>query len=144
MARALLRPCAQVGCGRLVVRGRCPDHTRAYEERRGSAHARGYTRQWEKWRRWYFGALIKFAVSGVGPGAVCGARWPGLALTGDSECMAEGRRNATDLVLDHTPPLTMAERGNPRAVCDTTRVQVLCSTCHATKTAREQAQPSRA
>ncbi len=131
------RPCAQPGCRELVARGRCARHARAQDERRGSARARGYTWQWEKWRRWFFGALMAFAVEGIGPGAICGARWPGLPSTGDSACLADGRETVRDLVIDHTPPLTDAERHDARAVCDRQRVQVLCAECHRKKTMRE-------
>lgn len=42
MPRALKRPCPVPGCPVLVSSGRCADHERDAEERRGSSAERGY------------------------------------------------------------------------------------------------------
>ena len=42
-----MRPCIERGCGVLVQGTRCPAHQRVYEQRRGSAAARGYDREWQ-------------------------------------------------------------------------------------------------
>jgi 5-methylcytosine-specific restriction protein A len=44
--------CSQPGCAERVINGRCAAHSRAIERERGSAHARGYGRRWEHFRRW--------------------------------------------------------------------------------------------
>jgi hypothetical protein len=64
MPTAAKRPCPRPGCPELIPREQkyCPKHSAAYEEerraqrreidqRRPSARARGYTRDWEKYRR---------------------------------------------------------------------------------------------
>jgi len=54
MPRAAKRPCRKQLCPNLVERGRsyCPLHTRDryrdQDQRRGSAHQRGYTRRWRR------------------------------------------------------------------------------------------------
>lgn len=48
-----LRVCAEAGCPTLVERGRCDEHRRKQEQRRGSSHARGYGRAHQAEReRW--------------------------------------------------------------------------------------------
>jgi 5-methylcytosine-specific restriction protein A len=45
------RPCAQPGCAELVAKGYCTAHAKAvqlYDERRGSAAARGYDAAWNR------------------------------------------------------------------------------------------------
>lgn len=42
MPRRALTTCSQPGCPELVERGRCEEHKRAAEQRRGSAARRGY------------------------------------------------------------------------------------------------------
>lgn len=133
MPGALLRPCAGIACPNLVVAGRCPSCRRGSSDaQRGSAASRGYDAGWRRFKVWFIHQLIRH---GIVP--ACGARWPGLSLTGDSQCHAQGRIVADRLHLDHTPPLTDAERSIPRVVCDKLRVQLLCETCHNAKTARE-------
>lgn len=133
MPSAMLKACPGDGgtCPELVASGYCPAHTATAV--RGSAHARGYTRAWQRFRLWFIQKLI---AAGVVP--VCGARWPGLPSTGDSRCQADGRLNDRRLHLDHTPPLTDAERRIERCVCDVARLQLLCQACHNAKSAREQ------
>ena len=44
-----LRPCNKPGCPELTDKGYCEDHIKVPEQRRGSAHDRGYTYQWQKY-----------------------------------------------------------------------------------------------
>lgn len=135
MPDALLRACAGPCRGRNLTRGGlCDECSRAREQRRGTAAARGYDSYWQRWRLWWLRRLIAF---GLAP--VCGARWPGAPATSDSQC---GERlvgiRPGDWHLDHTPPLTAGERSVRTIVCDPMRVQLLCATCHTAKTQREQ------
>ena len=134
MNTPFLKPCPGGGgtCPDLTTGGPCPAHARQREQSRGSATTRGYGVRWRAFRAWFIRKLITF---GILP--ACGARWPGLPLTGDSRCAEEGRIVTDDLHLDHEPPLTEAEREDVRAVCDKDRVQLLCASCHSAKTLRE-------
>lgn len=44
------RVCSQPGCPALTDGGRCPDHRREAERKRGSAASRGYDHRWRKTR----------------------------------------------------------------------------------------------
>ncbi|EEQ3439631.1 HNH endonuclease, partial [Escherichia coli] len=52
-----LRRCTEPGCNRRVKSGKCEEHRRAAwraeDARRGHRRARGYSRQWEKYRAMY-------------------------------------------------------------------------------------------
>ena len=51
-----LRPCRHPGCPELTRDGYCETHraeARTYERHRGSAHSRGYDREWEAFRAQY-------------------------------------------------------------------------------------------
>ncbi len=134
MPTAMLRRCTHQGCPELVESGACGKHARERNIARGSANARGYGVKWRAFRERFRAMLI---AAGVVP--ACGARMPGARETGDSACRQAGRLNDRRLHLDHTPPLTEAERHDPRAVCDPARVQFLCEACHNAKSAREAA-----
>ena len=106
-----LKPCAQHGCCSLVVDGYCERHTqsssRPSDLRRGSAHARGYGRDWEK---------IRDLVRREEP--FC------------RYCLEEGRVTATEHI-DHIVPKAQGgtdERSN---------LQGLCQPHHSEKTDRE-------
>lgn len=69
------RMCAEPGCSALVDRGRCAQHTREFEQRRGSAHQRGYTSKWSRASRAF---LLRnplcadpFKIHGIGVPAEC-------------------------------------------------------------------------
>jgi hypothetical protein len=48
-----MRVCSEPGCPELTQGGRCPDHARAYEQKRGRRQARGYTAVHDRLRaRW--------------------------------------------------------------------------------------------
>ena len=58
MPSKLPRPCTYPGCPALVSEGsRCQEHkaqqTRQYDERRGTAHQRGYTARWQRYSKWF-------------------------------------------------------------------------------------------
>lgn len=128
MPFAALKDCPG-GCGAKVAKGRCQACTRKMDQRRGSASSRGYGAAWERFRRLFVALLV---AAGIAP--VCGAALPDGPQTQDSQCKAAGLLVGDDLQLDHEPPLTEAERQQPRAVCDPRRVQFLCRACHARKT----------
>jgi hypothetical protein len=136
MPNAPLRPCTG-GCGARVQKGKCPACARQVERRRGSAHQRGYTKDWEQFKAYFLSLVVQ---AGIVP--CCGAALPNGPHTQDSQCQQQGlltmvSRNGHALHLDHTPPLQDWERSDPRRVCDQNRVQLLCFDCHARKTERE-------
>lgn len=45
------RPCNQPGCPNLSDQSYCPDHAKVPEQRRGSAHSRGYNYKWQKYSK---------------------------------------------------------------------------------------------
>jgi 5-methylcytosine-specific restriction enzyme A len=120
-------------CPNLVESGRCPDHQRQVEQRRGSSAARGYGSTWRAFRDWFKNRLI---VLGIAP--VCGAALPGGPAMTWSQCKALGILNDRNLNLDHEPPLRPDERSNRRAIEDPLRVGFLCPECHSRKTLAEQ------
>lgn len=128
MPSALLRICS---CGAFVC-GRCPICAAKVDQYRGSAASRGYDAGWNRFRQVFINKLIALHIV-----PVCGAALPGGPNGSASRCKAEGLLTGDDLHTDHEPPLTDAERSNPRAVCNSLRVQLLCQSCHSAKTARE-------
>lgn len=116
--QALQRPCARPGCHNLVDSGLCDDCARERERQRGSAHARGYTRRWEKYRLWF-----------LHRNPFCGDRLPGTAATMDSRCAVE-QRVTIARVVDHIVP----HRGDQRLFWERTNHQSLCKDCHDAKT----------
>ncbi len=111
------RPCRQPGCPNLCDSRYCATHQavelderRQAEQWRGSAHSRGYDRQWLQFRTAYL------------------AR-PENALCRD--CQSEGRvRIATE--LHHVAKL----RANPELKYESTNILPLCHECHSTRTGR--------
>lgn len=105
------RPCRQLGCAKLAVRGKvyCEDHAGLESERmRGSAYERGYDREWQEASRAHL------------------RRNPLCA-----ECMRK-RKLTPATVVDHIRP----HRGDKRLFWDESNWQSLCKTCHDQKTAR--------
>jgi 5-methylcytosine-specific restriction enzyme A len=46
----MMKPCAKTGCPELVTKGRyCARHRQAVEQARGTATARGYSKQWSRY-----------------------------------------------------------------------------------------------
>jgi len=106
--------CRHSGCGKLVdVSGYCEPHVklhqRASDAQRGSAHARGYNRRWQK-------ARLTFL-----------SRHPLCA-----ECEKKGLVVAAT-VVDHIVP----HKGDQDLFWDTSNWQPLCKPDHDAKTARE-------
>lgn len=137
MVERLLRPCVVPGCSALTTGGRCRDHARRIEQARGSATARGYDARWRRFRRRFVATLIARDIL-----PVCGARLAGTPSP-SSRCAADGLLTArsadgSDLHFDHDPPLTDVERSDWRAVCDETRIVLLCAEDHNRKTQHEQ------
>lgn len=135
MPEAPLRPCAG-GCGARVKSGACPSCARKTERRRGSARQRGYNGVWE---RFCVALVNQMLLAGIVP--VCGATLPGGPTTQDSRCKVQGlltftSADGSSLHRDHEPPLLESERGDPAAVCNPLRIQLLCASCHAAKVER--------
>lgn len=124
MPSAALRPCLGL-CGARVARGFCPACSKRQQQKRGSAHARGYTAQWQK-----FTVLFKAMMIDEGIAPVCGAILPDGPDPHMSDCRARGLKTGQSLHLHHEPPLQDHERGIIRAVCDPLRIVLLCATCH--------------
>ena len=123
-------------------RGACPDHGVRHQAQqrdriRGTAHARGYTRQdWQPFRRRFMAMLVD---AGILP--VCGAALPSGPARRDSACLEAGvftytSEDGSSLHLDHEPELHDHERTIVAAVCDPDRIVLKCRSCHARKTAR--------
>jgi hypothetical protein len=137
MPTAPYRPCAAAQCSILVPHGvsRCAAHARQTEQRRGTAHHRGYTcRDWLPFRRRFLAALVH---AGILP--VCGAALPDGPKDRDSACQDAGlftytSADGSSLHFDHEPPLADWERSQPAIVCDPTRIVLKCAACHARKT----------
>ena len=136
MPTAALSPCStcrEVGC---TVHAKV--RAREQEQRRGTAHARGYTRRdWQPFRLQFLALLVD---AGLTP--TCGAALQSGPRTEDSRCQAQGlltftSADGSSLHLDHEPPLQPYERTDTAAVCDPHRIQLLCLSCHAAKTTRE-------
>lgn len=100
---AALHPC-QPGCPNLVPRGRarCPDHERQREQRRGTAHERGYDAQWRKYRERYL-AEHPLCVPHQANGEVVPAT-----------------------VVDHIIP----HKGDPKLLWDPNNHRASCAPCH--------------
>ena len=130
-----MRPCHGAGCPELTTRRYCPACATRVNTARRSSRTLTYTEPWWlAFRRWFFNHLIAL---GIVP--VCGAALPDGPSMWASQCRASGVLNAKRLELDHDPPLTEAEKGIRRVVCDVRRVGWLCRSCHSAKTAREMA-----
>lgn len=124
------KPCAEPGCGRLVVSTRyCQAHaretTKRYDERRGSSAARGYT--W-KWRRARDAWLVEHSIC--------------------VKCASAGRVVVARAV-DHIIPHRLKEArdsGDPTAIARAEKLfwsrsnwQSLCVNCHSSVKQAEEA-----
>lgn len=127
--KASLRFCARQGCHQRVEKGYCALH-KGHGERRLSAHRRGYTAAWERFRLETFPALL--IARDIVP--VCGARLAGTPSP-LSECARDGLLTFHDLELHHEPPLEEWERAHQARVCDPHRVVYLCKPDHTRQTA---------
>lgn len=124
MPNAPARPCTYPGCGRLTLKGRCDQHRRTeakqYDKARGSAHERGYTSQWTRYR-----------AAWLRDHPLCGDRRNGTS-TQHSYCAEQGYVVAAS-VVDHIKP----HRGDMGLFWDAENHQSLCAPCHNRKTATE-------
>ncbi len=98
---------------------------------------------WQAFRPRFLAQLVD---AGILP--VCGAALPSGPASDHSQCHAAGALTWTSLDgsslhFDHEPALVDHERQNPQAVCDENRIVLLCQSCHAAKTAKENACLSR-
>lgn len=113
MPFAIPRPCTTPGCKRLTLRGKCEEHRtlqrQAQDQRRGTAHERGYTSRWSKVARRYR------------------QEHPLCVL-----CMQRGAIVPSE-VVDHIRP----HKGDDTLFWDETNWQALCKQCHDRKTATE-------
>jgi 5-methylcytosine-specific restriction protein A len=107
------RPCSQAGCRELTDSRYCPEHEQQYrkekDERRGSAHERGYTKRWSR-------SSKRFLM--LNP--LC------------RHCENEGSIRASE-VTDHIIP----HKGDTVLFWDEENWQPLCKRHHDQKTVRE-------
>lgn len=116
MPVAALHPCSQPGCGALTDAARCSKHRaqaqREQDQRRGSAHQRGYGRAWQKASKAYLRAH---------PLCQC-------------EACDDGCKRVTPAsVVDHKVP----HKGDMALFWDSSNWQSMSKPCHDRKTARE-------
>lgn len=113
MPTAAPKPCTFPRCSALVASGgRCPEHRRVVEQRRGSARQRGYTSAWERART----AWLR-----LHPLCAC------------DQC-AEGQLQVTEAtVVDHKVP----HRGDMKLFWDRDNWQSMSKPCHDRKTSTE-------
>lgn len=121
MPSALLRPCAQPGCPNRVPSGRCSEHARQADTRRGTATERGYTYRWHQESRAH---LRRFPL--------CGDRRPDALSQRQTECQKVGRETAAN-VVDHLIP----HRGDQALFWNRRNWGSSCKRCHDLKTATE-------
>lgn len=100
------KPCNHPGCPALTENRYCNNHSKLYENERGSASKRGYDNKWRK-------ARSKFLK--VNPFCV--------------NCKSEGKI-VTATVVDHIIP----HRGDKLLFWDESNWQALCKKCHDSKT----------
>ncbi len=133
-ARWLVRYCSAPHCTALVPSGRCAKHQKAkqqdYDDRRGTAHQRGYTARWARHRQHFLDEQFRLNVPRAG---LCGARLPGAAMTQDSECQTSGLITLGQ-VADHILPVSGP---NDPTFYVLTALQWLCAPCHDKKRQRE-------
>lgn len=103
--------CSQPGCPEYTDRGRCDDHRREAEQRRGSARQRGYDRQHEQ----QFRAAV---------------------LARDPLCVL--CQQAPSVHADHHPLSRRELAAAGEDPNDARHGRGLCAHCHSTETARHQ------
>ncbi len=115
-----MRPCG-AGCPVLVKSGHCPAHTRRIEVERGSAHARGYGKRWDKASRAW---RVRHPL--------CGDRRPDAVRPDVWSCASRGTVQPGS-VTDHIIP----HRGDQVLFWDPRNWQTLCESCHNRKSQSE-------
>jgi len=131
MPSALARSCTTNGCPNTTTApggGKCEDCNKAkykaYDDRRGSRHERGYGARWERVAAGLRRRQLRW----------CGQRMPGAPMTADSTCPQEGLSRVLTEVIDHIVPVKGAH--DPR-FWDSTNWQGLCRHDHDRKRQRE-------
>lgn len=116
MPSKMSKPCAKVGCPNLTKERYCDQHkqdakqeTQRYDKERGTAHQRGYTSRWQKYRITY---LVR--------NPLC------------AECLKVDKV-VPATVVDHIKP----HKGDHKLFWDPKNQQSLCKPCHDRKTAKE-------
>lgn len=117
-----MKACAEPRCPNRVERGRCAEHAKAYDLRRGSSRERGYTHTWD---------VRSAAFRTRYP--LCGMRPNGLPSVG-SACADKGLSTVAE-VTDHV----RAHKGDTRLFWDQdNNWQSLCGNCNRLKAIREE------
>lgn len=115
MPTKALRPCTWPTCGRLVKRGRCPEHEskhrRQEDQRRGSRQERGYGAAWDR---------LRLEI---------------LERDGYLCQIGRGRGGCTIDATEVDHRIAKADGGTD----DEANLQAACHTCHARKTGQEEA-----
>ena len=113
MLKGPKRPCAHIGCNRLVTMPEryCPEHRAQHnpDANRPNSYRRGYTKAWQRYRIQY-----------LAEHPVCVA------------CLKRGELRETT-VVDHIIP----HKGNMKLFWDRANHQALCKRCHDSKTAKQ-------
>lgn len=108
------RPCTEPGCRTLVDKGRCPEHERTNDRRRGTAQERGYTYRW---------SLYATAFRRRYP--LCGDKEPDAYPSDASQCAREGI--VTLATVTHH---IRAHKGDDALFRDPRNHESLCESCH--------------
>jgi 5-methylcytosine-specific restriction protein A len=110
------KPCARPGCGALTLGRFCLEHGREWraeqDDRRGTAHARGYTRAWQRESQLWLRAH---------PLCQC------------AECSARIEGPRPSEVVDHIIP----HKGDATLFWSRANWQAMAKLCHDRKTAHE-------
>jgi 5-methylcytosine-specific restriction endonuclease McrA len=135
MPSAILRLCGVVGggCPVLVTGGLCQKHMQERERRnlavRGSSYQRGFTRRWYAFKDSVIRRMVALDIA-----PLCGARLPGAPVTDDSRCATEGllvEGTEADHIVPYIGPDGTINRNRQ---FDPLNIQLLCGSCHSTKT----------
>ena len=119
MPATLLKPCSHPSCPELTEGGPCPAHAKQRDQRRGSAHQRGFTYRWSLFsKRW----LAKYPL--------CGMRMDGQLHAEHSKCVQQNivtSAQCTDHIDGHSRADDLATFYEPA------RLQSLCANCNRIK-----------
>lgn len=112
------RPCGEPGCETLVDKGRCIEHERTDDRRRGTAQERGYDSRWR----------LRIRGPHLRRYPLCGEKRVDAYLSTASRCARENRVTAaTDVhhILGHNGP-------DDPLFSDRRNLESLCHSCHST------------
>ncbi len=123
MPYAALKHCAESRCPALVRgQARCPQHTKAKEQARGSSTERGFNYLWQQFRLTW---LQRFPL--------CGMRADGQVHTEHSVC-AQQNRTTIATCIDHSDGHSRPD--DRETFMQPERLESMCGTCHRIKTIR--------